>query len=310
MGHLSPDGSKVEDENIRNLFFGDYGKPDDDAKAYDEISDLQALQEAMEFYLDEFNSCSKAPMALVMFQFAIEHVSRICRVLKQDSGHALLVGIGGSGRQSATKLAAFINDYDLVQIELTKNFGLADWRDSLKQVVLRAGLEGKQLVFLLADSQIKNEAMVEDVNMLLNTGDVPNMFAADECADIIVKAQEAARVEGKKVDATPLSLYTFFIDRVKANLHIVLGMKPLRPHSRLILLGSLEDGEPFGCDFWKCLTNGLNLSRLNSHEPYRGCVQEPSTHVPFPDQLLHHRLVPGLAHGCPRDGGLQVLGGR
>ncbi|KAG7264995.1 hypothetical protein CRUP_017155 [Coryphaenoides rupestris] len=227
LGHLRPDGSEVEDENIRSLFFGDYGKPNVDTKAYDEIGDPRALQEAMEFYLDEFNSCSKAPMALVMFRFAIEHVSRICRVLKQDSGHALLVGIGGSGRQSATKLAAFINDYDVVQIELTKNYGLADWRDSLKRVMLRAGLEGKRLVFLLADSQIKDEAMVEDVNMLLNTGDVPNMFAADERADIIEKAQGVARVEGKKVDATPLSMYNFFIDHVKANLHIVLAMSPI-----------------------------------------------------------------------------------
>ncbi|XP_056255668.1 dynein axonemal heavy chain 3 [Seriola aureovittata] len=226
LSHLSPDGNVV-DESIRSLFFGDYANPDADIKAYDEIRDLSALQEVMEFYLDEYNNCSKAPMSLVMFKFAIEHISRICRVLKQDNGHLLLVGIGGSGRQSTTKLGTFINDYVLFQIELTKNYSMSDWRDDLKRIMVKAGIEGKSLVFLFNDSQIKDEAMLEDINMLLNTGDVPNIFAADERADIIDKVQGIARMEGKKIDATPLSMYNFFIDRVKANLHIVLAMSPI-----------------------------------------------------------------------------------
>nr|XP_055037339.1 dynein axonemal heavy chain 3 isoform X1 [Misgurnus anguillicaudatus]XP_055037340.1 dynein axonemal heavy chain 3 isoform X1 [Misgurnus anguillicaudatus] len=226
LGHLTLSG-KVEDDSIRSLFFGDYGKPDSASKPYDEITDMRALTEVMDFYLKEFNNISKAPMNLVMFQFAIEHISRICRVLKQDNGHLLLVGIGGSGRQSVTKLATFINDYELFQIELTKNYSMSDWRDSLKHLMLKAGIEGKKTTFLFSDNQIKDEAFVEDINMLLNTGDVPNIFPADERADIIEKIQGIAQLEGRKIDITPLSMYNFFIDRVKANLHIVLAMSPI-----------------------------------------------------------------------------------
>ncbi|XP_073915702.1 dynein axonemal heavy chain 3 isoform X2 [Castor canadensis] len=224
--HLSPDG-KIADDNIRSLFFGDFFKPGSDQKIYDEITDLKQLTVVMDYYLEEFNNISKAPMSLVMFKFAIEHISRICRVLKQNKGHLLLVGIGGSGRQSATKLSTFMNSYELYQIEITKNYTGNDWREDLKKIMLQAGVAIKSTVFLFADNQIKDESFVEDINMLLNTGDVPNIFPADEKADIVEKMQSAARTEGEKFEVTPLSMYNFFIERVKKNLHIVLAMSPI-----------------------------------------------------------------------------------
>ena len=84
--------------------------------------------------LDEYNMVTKAPVKLGMFKFAIEHISRVARVLKQDNGHCLLAGIGGSGRQSVTKLSAFMADYDLFQIEITKDYTTNEWREDLKKV--------------------------------------------------------------------------------------------------------------------------------------------------------------------------------
>uniref|UniRef100_A0A8C4VEP1 Dynein axonemal heavy chain 3 n=1 Tax=Falco tinnunculus TaxID=100819 RepID=A0A8C4VEP1_FALTI len=213
--------------NSFNLFFGDYLKPDSNVKVYDEITDLKQLTTVMEYYLEEYNNISKTPMSLVMFKFAIEHISRICRVLKQDNGHLLLVGVGGSGRQSATKLATYMNTFELFQIEITKSYGINEWKDDVKRAMLKAGVGNKNVSFLFCDNQIKDEAFLEDINMLLNTGDVPNIFAADEKAEIVEKMQGAARMENRKIEATPLAMYNFFIERVKKNLHIVLAMSPI-----------------------------------------------------------------------------------
>lgn len=102
--------------HLRNLFYGNYMDPDSDKKIYDEVHSEKLLIQRMEYYLNEYNTISKSPLSMVMFKFAIEHISRISRVLQQDNGHVLLVGIGGSGRQSASKLATFIADFKIFQV--------------------------------------------------------------------------------------------------------------------------------------------------------------------------------------------------
>ncbi|KAK9508782.1 hypothetical protein O3M35_006257 [Rhynocoris fuscipes] len=228
LSDLIPEGEeKLRLDHLRNLFYGNYFDPDADPRVYDEIPDLSQLESVMDFYLNEYNLMSKVPMSLVMFKFAIEHISRISRVLQQDNGHVLLVGIGGSGRQSCTKLAAYMAEYALFQIEIARNYGMNEWRDDIRVLLKRAGCDAKPHVFLFADSQIKDEAFVEDINMLLNTGDVPNLFQSEEKAEILEKMTHAARESGKKIDSTPLALFNFFNDRVKACLHCALAMSPI-----------------------------------------------------------------------------------
>lgn len=70
---------------------------------------------------------------------------------------------------------------------------MPEWRDDLKSLLLRAGCEGKPIVFLFADTQIADEMFTEDINMILNTGDVPNLYAPDEKVEILEKMQTAAR---------------------------------------------------------------------------------------------------------------------
>lgn len=117
--------------------------------------------EVVQGFLDDYNAMSTKPMRLVLFMFAIEHVARICRILRIAGGHALLVGIGGSGRQSLTLLASFIIGADVVAVKTTKLYGATDWRDDLKRLLTRAGGEGKQTVFLLTDTQITMDLQLE-----------------------------------------------------------------------------------------------------------------------------------------------------
>ena len=113
---------------------------------------MEKLSTIMNDALGEYNE-QHIPMNLVLFGDAMAQVCRICRVLRQPGGNSLLLGVGGSGRQSLARLATHIADMQLFQIEITKNYRVIEWREDLKNLLKLAGMEFKQVVFLFTDTQ-------------------------------------------------------------------------------------------------------------------------------------------------------------
>jgi dynein heavy chain len=217
---------KVDDlfSEKKDIVFTDFMIPGADPRIYDDI-DTGELQSTIEDYLGEYNAESKQPMNLVMFNDAIMHVCKIVRVLRQPSGHALLLGVGGSGRQSLTRLASSISGFRVYQIEIAKGYGMNEWRENLKECLLVAGVSNKPIVFLFNDTQIINENMLEDVNGILNSGDVPNLYAPEDIEAITSACKPlCAR---KKIPPTKINIFSQFLFRVKENIHVVLCMSPL-----------------------------------------------------------------------------------
>ena len=137
----------------------------------------------------------------------------------------MLVGVGGSGRQSLTRLSSFIAEFQCMGIEITRTYNKDAWREDLKRVLMQAGAKAKDVVFLFSDTQIKEESFLEDINNILNSGDVPNLYAPDEFESIIGDVRPLCKAAGK-ID-TRDNIWQHYISLVRSHLHVVLAFSPI-----------------------------------------------------------------------------------
>ncbi|KAK3925188.1 Dynein heavy chain 7, axonemal [Frankliniella fusca] len=224
----------VTREALETLIFGNFMDPDaaEDDKKYEEIARIQDFKSLAEAVMDEFNSSHKTKIDVVLFKYALVHLARVCRIIACPGGSGLLVGVGGSGRQSLTRLGNAIMGSTIFQPEITKNYGVNDWRDDLKQVLKESGGRGKDTVFLFNETQIKEELFLQDIDSLLNSGEVPNIFAVDEKQEILELVRLAAQGGNRNLDVSPLQVFAFFINRCKQKLHMMLCLSPIGPSFR------------------------------------------------------------------------------
>lgn len=61
-------------------------------------------------------------------------------------------------------MAAFMADYELFQIEITRTYGKNEWRDDIRKLFRKSGVEGKSTVFLFNDSQIVRKCFIKQNN--------------------------------------------------------------------------------------------------------------------------------------------------
>lgn len=214
------DESLVFDKpNIFCHFAGGIGEP-----KYMQIPDWQTLTKLLQEAMLAYNDIVAA-MNLVLFEDAMNHVCRINRILELPRGNALLVGVGGSGKQSLSRLAAFISSLEVSQIQLKKGYGIPDLKKELAGLYLKSGMKNVGIMFLMTDAQVPNEHFLVLINDLLASGEVPDLFPDDEVENILAGVRN--EVKGAGLVDTRENCWKFFIDRVRRQMKVVLCFSPV-----------------------------------------------------------------------------------
>lgn len=223
------EAGEVNQETIKTMMFGCYLDTDsiEGERRYEEMPSKEVVLNVAISMLAEYNAMHKAKMTIVLFDYALQHLSKICRLLSMPAGNALLVGVGGSGRQSLTRLASTVLAIGSFQPEITKSYSVKDWHDDVKLVLRESGGLNKDTAFLFTESQITCETFIQNIDSLLNSGEVPNLYGLDEKQEILELVRLAAQGGNRNLDISPLQILSFFIGRCKAKLHICLCFSPI-----------------------------------------------------------------------------------
>jgi dynein heavy chain len=195
-----------------------------DDKLYDQFQSAEQMSTRLSEALREYND-TNAVMDLVLFEDAMKHVCKISRIVAAEMGHALLVGVGGSGKQSLSTLSSFICGYTKTTIMISSTYGLNDLKADLQTMFLKAGQKDEGVMFLFTEGQITNERFMVPINDLLSSGEVSELFLAEDVDGIVNNVRAAVKGEGI-IDSKD-NCWNFFIARVKKNLHMSLCFSPV-----------------------------------------------------------------------------------
>ena len=192
--------------------------------SYLPIPDPEHLKKVVDNKLLDYNEAF-AMMDLVLFDQAAGHIARISRIFTNPGGNAMLIGVGGSGKQSLSRLASFISGFEVRQLQVTGSFKVDDLLESFREMFKAAGVKGTPLLFLMTDTQVVDDRFLIYINAILASGWISGLFAKDEIDGMLGSLRNEAKSQG--VPDLPDAMLEFLISRVRSNLYVVLCFSPV-----------------------------------------------------------------------------------
>ena len=205
------------------IYFGEVHKGKVPNRPYEYIEKHENLLKQLKGFVDYYNSENRsAKISLVFFDYFIAHILRVCRVLRQQRGNMVLIGHGGSGKQTVCHLSSYImtgKSDRFVTFSAPRDFKIDEFRKILKDIIHRALFY--PVVLLLNDNNVGQNFILENINNFLNNGEIPGLL-------------ETGYDEPLPNFQVPKDLtYESFVEISRGNLHILFCTSPVGENLRM-----------------------------------------------------------------------------
>lgn len=221
-------------DSIKMLSFGSYLDTDSDVshRKYEEVTSFDKLITVANSAMNEYNETEKMDLNVILFTYALEHLNRICRIISMPGGNGLIIGIIDSGRRSLIRLASIICKQQLFSLNIEQKYSIKAWREDIKSALKSAGGMGKQTCLFLSENQLKHDSFFIDIEYLLNLGDIPNLWPIDEKQELLEMVRLVAQGGNRNIDISADQVFSFFVNRCRQNLHIIISFNSVGPKLR------------------------------------------------------------------------------
>ncbi|KAM6422508.1 LOW QUALITY PROTEIN: dynein axonemal heavy chain 11 [Rhynochetos jubatus] len=156
-------------------------------------------------------------------------------ILEAPRGLVLLTGVGGGGKQSLPKLAAYICSLEVFQVTLKKDYRIQDLRVDLASLYTETGAKNMPTVFLLTDAQVPDERFHVLINDLLASEEVRGLFSDEDVESLVRGVRKGIQAPG--LMGMRESCWRLFLSRVQLQLKVRHISSEDCDHERLRILG-------------------------------------------------------------------------
>lgn len=181
---------------------------------------VNMIDQALRAYEREYKT-----MDLHLIEEVLDLIAFTERTLSQPGANLLLAGRAGTGRKQATQLVAHLLNMEFFSPNISRDYGMKEFKRDLKQVLQLAGVDATPTCLFVEDHQLLTPEFLEFLNSLISAGEVPGLYTPEELEPIMrqLKDEMSSQYEYKTV-------FEFFVSRVKKNLTIIMSLNYQHPN--------------------------------------------------------------------------------